>query len=111
MPYADDTRTEDKLIQGWECIGCGRIEVLQDCIGVCQDQRVELVYAADYQELQAQVANLRKETARMEAIVRQLALSKPHEGQWKRSFMALQQRARQTLAQSEHPDTAPLASG
>jgi len=30
----------------WQCIGCGKIEGPQACIGVCQDRKVEMVYAS-----------------------------------------------------------------
>ena len=32
----------------WQCIGCGRIEGPQPCIGVCQDRKVSFVCASDY---------------------------------------------------------------
>ena len=39
-------------MKAWQCIGCGKLDGPQNCIGVCQDRRVELVYAADYDKLQ-----------------------------------------------------------
>ena len=38
-------------IVGWQCIGCGRVDAPQPCIGVCQDRKVELVAAGDYLQL------------------------------------------------------------
>jgi hypothetical protein len=71
-------------MKAWQCIGCGRLEAESTCIGICQDRPVDLVYASDYAEL--------------EALVRQLALISPREGQWEQSYRALQKRARELLA-------------
>ena len=38
-------------IVGWQCIGCGRVDAPQPCIGVCQDRKVELIAAGDYLQL------------------------------------------------------------
>lgn len=84
-------------IKGWQCIGCGRIEVLESCIGVCQDRPVELVYADDHRQLQAEYRHLEGRARRLEAIVRQMALSTPHEGAWEESFNALKTRALEAL--------------
>jgi hypothetical protein len=27
-------------VKAWQCIGCGKIEAPQACIGVCQDRKV-----------------------------------------------------------------------
>jgi hypothetical protein len=78
-------------LKAWQCIGCGRLEAESTCIGICQDRPVELVYASDYQDLQAQCEQMR-------ALVRQLAVISPREGQWEQSYRALQKRARAILA-------------
>jgi hypothetical protein len=74
----------------WQCIGCGRIESPQPCIGVCRDRAAEFVDAADYDRLAAHAAAL-------EALVRQLAATTPRKGEWERSYRVLQERARATL--------------
>jgi hypothetical protein len=33
--------------KAWQCIGCGRLDGPAQCIGVCQDRKVELVYATE----------------------------------------------------------------
>ena len=35
-------------ITAWECIGCGRIEGARPCLGICQDRKVEFVYADEH---------------------------------------------------------------
>lgn len=88
-------------ISAWQCIGCGRIEAPQTCIGVCQDRRVEFVYASDLEEAQAAHAATREEFARLEAVVRRLALSRPRDGEWERSYRAFQAQARDALRMRE----------
>jgi hypothetical protein len=43
-------------VKAWQCIGCGKIEAPQTCIGVCQDRKVEFVYAFEHEEALAQLA-------------------------------------------------------
>ena len=71
-------------MKAWQCIGCGRLEASQPCIGICEDRPVELVYAWQLEEALA--------------LLRQLAWSTPREGEWERSFRDLQARARKLLA-------------
>lgn len=78
-------------IKAWQCIGCGKIEAPRPCIGVCQDRPVELVDARTCDAAFARVTAL-------EGLLRQLALTTPRDGEWERSYRALQQRARQLLA-------------
>jgi hypothetical protein len=100
-------------IAAWQCIGCGRIEAPQTCIGVCQDRRVEFVYAAEYAEVQAELAAARSTLASaarsrdtLDAIVRRLAFSHPRAGEWERSYRALQAQARCALRPGSETDEA-----
>ena len=71
----------------WQCIGCGKIEAPQPCVGVCRDRRAQLVYAEDYDALLAEAEALR-------GIVRQIATITPRAGECERTWEALQARAR-----------------
>ncbi len=82
----------------WQCIGCGRLEGAQPCVGICEDRRMDFVYASDYDEVLAQLALMRQRTEALVALVRQLACTTPREGQWERTYRALQVRAKRTLA-------------
>lgn len=73
-----------EYIKAWQCIGCGRLESSAPCLGICQDRPVELVARGEHEEALA--------------LIRQLAWSKPREGEWERSFRELQARARRLLA-------------
>jgi hypothetical protein len=76
----------------WQCIGCGKLERTESCIGVCQDRKVEMVYARDHAE-----ALLRIEA--LEEVVRRIASVTPRESQWEATYRALQADARRTLAE------------
>jgi len=71
------------VLKAWQCIGCGKVEANATCIGICQDHPVRLVSAADYEVL--------------EALLRRLATITPRDGQWQRSYLALQREARELL--------------
>ena len=81
----------------WQCIGCGRIEDAQPCVGICQDRKTEFVYASDYDGVVAQLARAQRQAEALAALVRQLAWTTPREGLWEQTYRALQGRARQTL--------------
>lgn len=83
----------------WQCIGCGRLDGPRPCIGVCQDRKVELVHAALHQRALAELAAARRARDAYAAFARMVATARPREGQWQRSYAALQQRA---LALLEH---------
>lgn len=88
---------EAQIVKAWQCIGCGKIEAPQTCVGVCQDRRVEFVYAAEHAEV---VAGLQARVAALEKLARQIAYTTPREGEWERSYRSLGERARRILAGS-----------
>ena len=48
-----------EVIEAWQCIGCGKLEAPQNCIGACQDRRVELGdFERSYRALQAETRTL-----------------------------------------------------
>ncbi len=84
-------------VKAWQCIGCGRIEAPQTCVGICEDRKVELMYAHEHREAMAVADAAMRE---MKILIRHLASSTPHTGEWERSYRALQERARHALAQT-----------
>lgn len=82
----------------WRCIGCGKIEAPQPCIGVCRDVKVQFVSSVEYDALAAEAEALR-------AVVRQIATITPRAGECKRSYLALQARARALLGKLPQPST------
>jgi len=94
-------------VKAWQCIGCGRIEAAQNCIGVCEYRKVELSYASDQQQTLAELAQARQRVAELEAFVRRLACTKPHKDDWEHSYRAFQAQACSTLAAMSDGATAP----
>ncbi len=84
-------------VTAWQCIGCGRIEGAQPCVGICEDRRTDFVYASDHDEVLAQLALARRQTEALAALVRLLAHTTPHKDECERTYAALQARARQAL--------------
>jgi len=84
-------------ITAWECIGCGRIEGAQPCVGICQDRKTDFVYASDHDEALAQRARAQQRAEDLAALVRQIAYTTPRQDGWERSYRALRARARQAL--------------
>ena len=90
-----DAMTE--TVSAWQCIGCGKIEAPQTCVGICQDRKVEFVYLHSHREAMAFVQAHHRE---MERLVRQVASVTPRTGEWERTYRALQEQARNALTRS-----------
>lgn len=84
-------------VTAWQCIGCGRIEGAQPCVGICEDRRAEFVHASDHDAALAQLALARRLAEEFAVLLRQIAHTTPHPGECERAWLALQQRARQAL--------------
>ena len=99
-------------MKAWQCIGCGRIEGAQPCVGICQDRSMDFVYASDYDEVVAQLTRASRQTEALAALVRLFACTTPREREWERTYRALQvraQRALQALARDEQPTASVTA--
>lgn len=72
----------------WECVGCGRIDDPRPCVGICRDQKVEYVLAADHD----------RQVEALARVLRTIAQSTPREGEALRHWKALQAQARAALA-------------
>ena len=90
-----------ETITAWQCIGCGRIEAPQTCIGVCKDRKVELVTAWDYAEAFSRLEDALERVAALETFLSTIVRTTPHENAWKDSYVALQGRARELLTQGK----------
>lgn len=87
---ASKGKTAVERYDAWQCIGCGKIEAPQPCIGVCRDVKVQFVSAAEYDALACEAEALR-------SVVRQIATITPRAGEFERSYRGLQSRARELL--------------
>ena len=85
-------------IEAWKCIGCGNIEAPQTCIGVCQYRKVQLVDALEHERILADLRNAQQSRQRVRnELLRRLAYVTPRDGEWERSYRALQHEARHAL--------------
>jgi hypothetical protein len=85
-------------IEAWKCIGCGNIEAPQTCIDVCQYRKVQLVDAFEHERMLADLRNAQQSRQRVrDELLRRLAYVTPRDGEWERSYRALQHEARHAL--------------
>lgn len=91
-----------EYVTAWQCIGCGRLEAQQPCVGVCQDRRVRLVSADDYD---AAVERARLAEGAM-ALARRLARTQPRQTGWRESFLAFQRAAESLVAEAREVEEA-----
>ena len=101
MPRHDKDFSSPETIKAWQCIGCGRLEAPANCVGICQDRKVELVGAWDYAEVVVALEGANERIAELESVLKRLVHITPREGTWKDSYLAMQAHARKILAQRE----------
>jgi len=88
-------------IQAWQCVGCGKIEAPQPCIGVCRDRRILMVAREDHERVLAELGLAKERVQTAIALLVRIAHSTPRTGLWERSYRALQQQAREAIAKLE----------
>jgi hypothetical protein len=79
-----------ETIKVWECVGCGRIDHPQPCVGICQDRKREYVRAEDYADVAVRLEDL-------EALLRRIAFTTPRAGECESAWLAFQRDARALL--------------
>ena len=85
-------------IQAWQCIGCGKIEAPQPCIGVCRDRKILMVGKDEHEQALHRLHQLEGEIDAMRGLLVQLAWSSPNADAWERSYCVLQLKAKALLA-------------
>lgn len=90
-----------EVIELWQCVGCGRIEAPQPCIGVCRDRKLRVVDAVKYEALRAECDRSLTRAERAEEVLRMIASSEPTEGHCGQHWRALRARARALLTTVE----------
>ena len=85
-------------IQAWQCIGCGKIEAPQTCIGVCRDKKVYLVGKGDHDAALAEILRLYTQLETAASMLLRFERATPREGQWERAYLALQEQVREVRA-------------
>jgi len=84
-------------IQAWQCIGCGKVEAPQPCLGVCQDRKIELVGAEAYQDVLSELERAQQRIDALRMLLVRLTRAKPRKEGWSASWKQLQQQARMAL--------------
>jgi hypothetical protein len=90
-----------ETIKAWQCIGCGRLDAPANCVGICQDRKVELVSAWDYAEVVVALEEANERNTALESVLGRLVHVTPREGTWKDSYLAMQTCAREVLKRRE----------
>lgn len=98
-----DLVDQAERIAAWQCIGCGRIEGPQPCVGVCQDKKVTFVSSEDYDSLFARLRDAEARLATLESLALRMAMAKPRDGEWEKSYRALQDEARRAVKETRAP--------
>lgn len=88
-------------IQAWQCIGCGKIEAPQPCIGVCRDRKILMVAKDEHERVVERLAQAQRLVQTAIAMLGRVVHSTPRAGQWERSYHALQEQAREAIAKLE----------
>jgi hypothetical protein len=91
----------DDYVQAWQCIGCGRIEAPQPCIGVCRDRKVFMVGKATHDQALADSSRLRRALEVTRAKLARFALCTPRDGSHAQTFDALKTQIRELLVMLE----------
>lgn len=106
------TRTEHAgaamgdYIHAWQCIGCGKIEAPQTCIGVCRDRKITLVGMDDHQLALDEIQRMYGRLEQAQAMLARVAHTTPRDGHWHEAWQAVQEQARTLLAGWSAQDAA-----
>jgi hypothetical protein len=99
MPAAgEDGDAAPERLAVWSCGCCGRMEAEAPCVGICTDERLEVVRSDVHDRVLAQLRAVDARRRELSVLVRQLAFATPRAGGWEASFRVLQRRARELVA-------------
>jgi hypothetical protein len=88
------------------CIGCGRVDILETCVGNCDEGPLDLVLAKEYDAVRSQIGTtvqhagiLRESLA--ELVAKMPEPNAPMPSNWPETHRAIQEQARSVLHQIE----------
>ncbi len=81
----------------WRCQDCGGVDAPQPCIDVCIWGLADWVDAASYESQRSRAAVDHEVEQSLAGLLRRFAFATPRDGQWERSWRALQSQARLAL--------------
>ena len=89
-PAGDHRGAMTETVVLWQCIGCGKLERTESCVGVCTDRKVEMVYAAEHADALLRIEALEEALSRITQVT-------PRAGEWEAGYRAMQREARKAL--------------
>ncbi len=92
-----------EVIDGWRCIGCGRVEASRPCVGICQDRRARLVELDNFVAALERAESSEARVSALESFARLVAATRAKPGGAEATLAALQTRARTMLASVTEP--------
>jgi hypothetical protein len=98
-------RKTPEYIPVWQCIGCGRIEMPQTCIGVCQDKKAFFIGKDAHERALEEIARLQELLVKTRSKLLRFAQSTPRAGETEKTAAALKQQVQQLVR--ELPDALP----
>jgi len=90
-----------EIIEGWQCPGCGKIEVPASCMGMCADVRVALVSAENYAAAIQRAERAERECRELRSLLGELAGAVPVDGLPEEDRVEVSRRAWAYLAETE----------
>jgi hypothetical protein len=87
-----------EVIEGWRCIGCGRVEASRPCLGICQDRRARLVELDNFVAALERVEASQARASALADFVRLVATIRAKPGGEQATLIALRSRAQTMLS-------------
>lgn len=100
-----------EYIQAWQCIGCGKIEAPQPCIGVCRDRKVFFIGKGEHEAALGEIARLRAQLRSVASHLQRFGLAAPRPGQWEAAYTALRDEVRALVADLDAAVEADAGTG
>ena len=85
----------------WRCQDCGGVDAPRECIDVCIWGPADWVDAASYESERSRAVVDREVEQSLAGLLRRFAFATPRDGQWERSWRALQSQAQLVLRSRE----------
>jgi hypothetical protein len=97
----DELLSPAETVIVWRCQDCGGVDAPQPCIDVCIWGPADWVDAASYESERSRAAVDREGEQSLAGLLRRFAFATPRDGQWERSWRAVQSQARLALRSRE----------
>ena len=103
----DELPARAETVTVWRCGDCGGVDAPRECIDVCLWGPADWVDAALYEPQRSRATVDREVERSLAGLLRRFAFTTPRDGQWERSWRALQSQARLAFRPGESRRVAP----